>query len=179
MPRPSLSLLAVIAVFILVAAAVLSGCSSPAQPRVSASPGLAAPVEPAPADLSDPARAVASYLAWTAYAYRLAASDVATHTMSPEESVRVDSYVQLNRERGRRIDQRLLNFAARPASIDGTRAVIGATEEWEYRYLSPDGLRAISTTHAASYDTTYTLIMIRPDTWVVDSVEAEPLTTVE
>lgn len=104
---------------------------------------------------------------------------MASHTMSPEEGVRVDSYVQLNIERGRRIAQRLVRFDARPAKVDGVRALVGAREVWDYRYLALDGLRSISETKTATYETTYTVIRSEPGSWIVDTVQAEPVGTVE
>jgi len=172
--RMSPRLLAVLVVGALACIALLAGCSDAPQPVVRDS--VAAPVKPPPADLTVPASAVRSYLDWTAYAYRIAVSDAASHTMTPEESVRVDSYLQLNlQEKGRRIDQHLVRFAAREPSVEGTRAVVGATEKWEYRYLSADGERALTPTYTASYETTYTLIRADENTWLVDSVEAEAL----
>jgi len=179
MVRSSLRHMCLLAAIVLVMGAALAGCAKSATPHAQPLQPVAPPVEPAPADLSDPTRAVASYLAWVSYAYRTGVSDVATPTMSPEEGVRVDSYVQLDTERGRRIDQRLVSFDPRPASVDATRAVIGAHEVWEYRYLSPDGIRATSATNTASYDTTYTVVEIRPGAWVVDKVEAKALGTVK
>jgi len=179
MVRSSLRHLCLLLAIALVAGAGVTGCAKSVTPQAQRVQTVAPAVEPAPVDLSDPAKAVASYLAWVSYAYQTGVSDVATPTMSPEEGVRVDSYVQLNTERGRRIEQRLVSFDARPASVDATRAIIGAREVWEYRYLSPDGIRATSATNAASYDTTYTVVEIRPGVWVVDTVEAKALGTVQ
>ncbi len=172
--RPySLSVLALVCVAALVCIAVASGCSAPA-PDTSGQT-IASSTEPDAADLSTPASAVRSYLDWISYAYRIGVSDVASHTMTPEESVRVDSYVQYNlQERSRRIDQRLIRFDARPASVEGTRAVLGAREEWEYRYLSADGQTVLTDNYGASYDTTYTVVRTPDGVWVVDSVEAAP-----
>lgn len=160
-----------LAVAALLATAV-TGCASTAP---SEQVGLPLPAEPEPAVLSGPQDAVGSYLDWISYAYRVGESDVASHTMSAEESVRVDSYVQLNKEQGRIIDQRLVSFEPATDSVEATRATIGARERWEYRYLSPDGRRAISRVYRVSYDTTYTVVEREPGVWVVDSVEAKAL----
>ncbi len=86
-----------------------------------------------------PESAVSSYLDWTSYAYLIGNSDVASHTMSPEEEVRVNSYVQLNAEQQRRISQVLVSFKPRKPSVEGTRATLGADEVWDYRYISANG----------------------------------------
>ena len=167
-----------LSMLVLLAVAMgIAGCDSrqPSSVSDSVQPGNA----PVPADLTRPESAVASYLDWTAYAYRLGESDVATRTMSPQEEVRVNAYVQLNHEQGRRIAQVLTTFRPRVASIVGTRAAVGVYEVWKYRYLSADGMRAISSTYTAAYETTYTVIQLQPNTWVVDSVEVRPLGDVE
>ena len=151
----------------------VAGCAKPQPPSVSI--GTAQLTRPAPADLESPKSAVVSYLDWTSYAYLVGNSDVASTTMSAKEEVRVDSYVQLNKEQQRRISQVLVTFKPRAANIEGTRATLGADESWEYRYLSADGSRAISETYTASYETTYNVVLIRPKTWIVDSVEARAL----
>ena len=94
---------------------------------------------------------------------------------SPAEEVRVNSYVQLNQERGRLIGQKLVAFTPGVTSIDGTRAVLPAREDWEYRYLSLDGAKALTPTYTASYDATYTLVRVSPKRWLVDAVKAKPL----
>jgi len=122
---------------------------------------------------------VRSYLDWISHAYRIAVSDVASLTMTPEEGVRVDSYVQYNlQERNRRIDQQVVKFKLREASEKGSRATVSATETWEYRYLSASGQRSMSPTYTTSYETTYTLVRTR-DGWVVGSVRAQPLDEVK
>ena len=93
---------------------------------------------------------------------------------SPAEEVRVNSYLQLNKERGQLIEQKLVLFTPGVADIDGTRAVLPTREEWEYRYLSLDGSKALTPAYKASYDATYTLILASPKRWLVDAVEAKP-----
>lgn len=167
----------VLSVVLLAVALGASGCSRFQSPGLPAA--LSQSAAPAPADLSSPHAAVVSYLDWTSYAYAVGNSDVATATMSPREEVRVNSYVELNRERHRRIAQVLTSFRPRAASVDASRATVGADEVWEYRYVSTDGAKAISETYTASYETTYHVVLVGPATWVVDSVEARSLGKVE
>ena len=126
-------------------------------------------------DLRSPTSAVRSYLAWTSFAYRIGYSDIATKTMGPEEEVRVDSYLQLNRQQNKRLDQTLKSIDARAVSQEGTRAIVAAHEAWVYHYTSDtDPPKSLTPEYTASYDTTYTLGKVGP-TWVVKSVDAKPL----
>jgi hypothetical protein len=171
MNRARLVATALLVVFLPAAGVV--GCAQPTSPVAStAASSLPAP---APANLATPDAAVASYLDWTSYAYLIGNSDVASHTMSPEEEVRVNSYTQLNKEQQRRIAQTLASFKPRRASVEGTRATLGASETWRYRYLSADGARAISETYTASYEATYNLVLVKPKRWIVDSVDVRSL----
>jgi hypothetical protein len=102
-------------------------------------------------------------------------SDAATQTMSADEEVRVNSYVQLNREAGKLINQRLVSLEFGSESTEGTRVLVPTRESWEYRYLSVSTLQSLTPTYTASYETTYTLISPRPGVWVVDSVAAKAL----
>jgi hypothetical protein len=137
--------------------------------------GMARPAAPR---FSTPLKAVESYLSWVSFAYESADSDVASMTFSPREEVRVNSYVQLNKERARRIRQRLVRFEASPLRGD-PRAVVRARETWEYRYLDLTTSRALSPTYTASYVVTYTLTPRTRGGWIVDSVEATPLGSVK
>jgi hypothetical protein len=136
------------------------------------------PAAPAPADLSTPESAAMSYLEWTSYAYRTADSDVASHTMTPSESVRVDAYIEFNRQQDRAIEQELTRFAAPPTSLEETRAVVVASEDWRYRYITLSSGFYDGPAREVSYDATYTLVL-DGDTWLVDLVEATPLTPLE
>ena len=140
-----------------------------ASPKVT---GVAAPAAP---DFTTPLAAVKSYLAWTSYAYRIGNSDVATMAFSPTEEVRVNSYVQLNKQKSRLIEQKLVVFVPGRVSVEGTRAVLPAKEDWEYRYLSLDGTKPLTPAYKASYDTTYTLVLAGPKRWLVDTVDAKAL----
>lgn len=133
--------------------------------------GIVVPPEPV---FETPTQAVMSYLSWVTFAYQMANSDVATATFSPEEEVRINSYVQLNREKDQRIRQALVKFVPGKPSKDGTRTLVPASETWEYQYLQLTTVKSISPTYTASYDTTYTLIEREQGGWIVDSVEATP-----
>lgn len=105
----------------------------------------------------------------------MADSDVATQTMTPEEEVRVNSYVQLNKERQRVVDQRLESMGVGKPIVEEARVLVPAHETWEYRYLSIDGKRVLTPTYTARYETTYTVTAVKPGTWLVESVDATPL----
>jgi hypothetical protein len=136
----------------------------------------ARPDTPAAPDLATPDAAVRSYLEWTSFSYRMANSELATLTCTPEWGVHIDSYIQLNRQEEQRgIDQLLTKFEKRSESAEGTRAVLVAYEEWDYRYFSLADERYISPAYKASYDTTYTLVS-DGGRWLVDDVAATPLT---
>ncbi len=153
--------------------AALSACSP--QPAVS---GLPDPVAPAPPDLSTPEAAVATYLDWVSFSYRMANSDIATPTMTADEWVRVDAYIEYNRQQGRGIEQELMRFETRDRSVEETRATIAASEQWRYRYFSLDSLAYTSEPLEASYETTYTLVREAAG-WLVTRVEASPMGAVE
>jgi hypothetical protein len=158
----------------LLAAGVLSalfGCTSAPAPDKR----VLGVVTPAPWDRSTPEAAVRSYLDWTTYAYRMVNSDLATQTMSPEEEVRVNSYVQLNKEAGKLINQRLVLLEIGKPSKESTRSLVPTRESWEYSYLSIGALKSLTPTYTASYEVTYTVISPQKGIWVVDSVAAKPL----
>lgn len=136
-----------------------------------ASEQVADAVQPAPRDLSTPESAVRSYLDWVSFAYRMANSEIPTATMTPEESVRIDSYIELNRQQGQGIDQVLESFnATTTTTVDGLALVV-ARESWRYRYFSLDTLKYAGDSLTASYETTYALVQ-SPAGWLVDHVEA-------
>lgn len=168
------SLPRVLSALMLIAGLILSGCS-PKPATGSAVP--APPQRPRPVDRSTPQAALRSYLEWTTFAYRMIDSDLASSTASPDEGVRVDSYVELLKERGRSIDQHLASFDIVRQSIEGTHALIATRESWEYRYFSLDGKTYLSPAYSTSYDTTYTLEQ-QGGGWVVSNVEAQALNAV-
>jgi hypothetical protein len=149
------------------------GCSSPS---TASSGGPAAPTLPPGPDLTTPDSAVRSFLDWTSLAYRMANSELASATCTPEWGVHVDSYIQLNRESGAKsLEQVLTKFVKRSESVEGTQATVAAYEEWDYRYFSLDGQKWITPPYKASYDTTYTLVL-DGERWLVDDVSANALT---
>lgn len=133
------------------------------------------PLAPAPPELSAPQSAVRSYLAWTSLAYRLADSGVSTATHTPREGVRVDSYIELNRQKGQGIEQTLTAFGSRVIESREQTALVATDEEWAYRYFSLATLEYLSEPLAASYEATYTVVRQPDGRWLVDSIDARPL----
>lgn len=133
------------------------------------------PVEPPPPMLRDPKKAVFSYLLWISYAYRVLDSDVATHAFSEWEEVRVNSYVELNRQNSRAIDQRLVEFESELVESKGDTATVSAREVWTYRYISTADGTYDSPAHSVTYETTYTVVNVDGKGWLVDKVEVNPL----
>lgn len=132
-----------------------------------------APVLPPPPKLDDPKTAVYSYLLWISYAYRVLDSDVATHAFSEYEEVRVNSYVELNRQNSRAIDQRLVDFKITGSEeISKTAWRVTAVEDWRYRYIDIGTVTYSSPAYSVTYDTTYTVVQEKGKGWVVDRVEA-------
>lgn len=164
----------------VLAALLLAGCVRTSQPALKSTAEwpVAPATRPTTPQLSSPQATVRSYLAWTSFAYRSGVSEDASPTMSADEGVRIDSYIELNKERGRTIDQQLLVIRFGPTSTDGSRTIVPAHEQWRYRYLNPDGSQALSPVYAISYDTTYTLVS-RGGHLVVDRVDAKPLGAVK
>ncbi|MRS12128.1 MAG: hypothetical protein EG823_03535 [Actinobacteria bacterium] len=128
-------------------------------------------VAPAQWDLSTPESAVRSYLDWVSFSYRMANSDIPSATMTPEEGVRVDSYIQLNRMEGKGIEQFLESFEVVSVTEEASSAVLVSREAWRYRYFSLESLKYLTDGLTASYDATYTLVA-EPQGWLVDKVEA-------
>lgn len=148
-----------------------------AGPRIDVHVSAAAVAsKPVPWVLTNPRAAVASYLAWTTYAFRIATSSVATPTMGGKEGVRVDSYIQYNLEKARLIDQKLLSIAFGTPSIVGTHTLVPTKEQWTYSYLSVTTVdKTLAGPYSASYDATYTVVKAKNGNWVVDSVKATAL----
>lgn len=161
--RPGISVLLVIA---LLAVAFVAGCAKPAETGK-----IAPPIVPTSLDLSSPERSVRTYLAFTNLSYRMVNSELATPAMTPAEGVRVDSYIELNREKGQGIEQTVKSLKSATVSMEGTGAVVSTQERWEYRYFSLATQLYTTPAYAASYDTTYTLVLV-PRGWLVDKVQA-------
>jgi hypothetical protein len=162
------------AVACITLALILAGCSS--TPKAGEHPGD--PVTPPAPILSSPEDAARSYLDWISFAYLIGRSDVATPTMTPNEEVRVDSYVEFNRQESRRIEQKLAEFEVRSKSSHDTTATLAATERWAYRYIDGTTGGYAGPEQEATYETTYTLVR-QGDSWLVDAVEATPLGQIE
>jgi hypothetical protein len=136
--------------------------------------------KPKPVDLKTPESAVRSYLDSTSYAFRIGISDVATPTMTGSEEVRVDSYIQINLQRERVIDQKLMSITFGKPSAGTTSTLVPAKEKWTYSYLSiAAGNELLSGPFTVRYDTTYTVVKDSNGVWLVDSVKATPLDTVK
>jgi hypothetical protein len=187
---------------IFVVLAVSAGCSSSAQKAapsgassettdVTSSHMAGPPVDvhiaqsvidaaPKAWDLSTPVSAVKSYLAWVSYADRIGQSVVATPTMSANEEVRVDSYIQLYLEKSRLIDQHLASISFGALSTGATNTVVPTKENWTYSYLSvAEGNAVLGGPYTASYDVTYTVVKRPNGSWVVDMVKAKARGTVK
>ena len=135
--------------------------------------------KPEPWVLSTPESAVRSYLDWTSYAYRIGQSEVATATMTDQESIRVDSYTQYNIQKLKLIDQTLKSIKFGEPSIEGSTAIIPADEKWTYRYVSiKEAGKTLSGPHSATYKVTYHLVKT-DEGWVVDKVDAKAQGTVK
>jgi len=145
--------------------------AGPAQDVIVSRAALEA--KPAPWVLTTPESAVRSYLDWISYGYRIGDSDVTTPTMSAGQEVHIDSYIQLNLESGRLIDQTLTSITFSTPSIEGTHTLVPAKEKWTYRYVSIKEVgKTLAGPYSASYNSTYTLVKSGKN-WVVDSVAAQ------
>lgn len=163
----------VAAVVMLLAMMLASGCSGrAAQPVLTP---IAPPAQPDPADLSTPEAAVKSYTDWVSYAYRVLDSDVATHTFTPYEEVRVNSYVQYNIQEGKGLEQSLNKSSYRRTSSSESTVTLVGSEYWLYRYFASDGSKYLTGPTEASYDVTYTVVRQDKARWLVDRVRVTRL----
>lgn len=169
-PTTRTVLLVFAAIAVAAAALALVRCTGDGS---GAAETVAEAVAPSPWDLSTPESAVRSYLDWVTFSYRMANSEIPTATMTPEEGVRVDSYIQLNKQSDRGIAQDLESFKVTGVTQETSAAVLTAQESWSYRYFSLSTLKYLSDPLAASYDSTYTLVA-DPRGWLVDKVEVTP-----
>ncbi len=181
---------------LLLALLLLPGCSSAPKglgagvgnASTTAGKGMAGPAStviisrqalensPKPWVLSTPDKAIRSYLDWTSYAYRIAQSTVATPTMSSGQEVRVDSYVQLNLQKSRVIDQTLDSLVLGNPSTGSTSTLVPAKEKWTYRYVSiKDVGKTVAGPYSATYETIYTVVQNPKGVWVVDSVSVKAI----
>lgn len=163
----------VAAAVMLVSLFMVAGCSTPEPLQL-----VGEPTTPTSLDLSTPEASVRTYLEWTSFSYRMANSEIATPAMTAEEWVGVDSYIEKNRQENKAIEQSLASFEIRSNTTKESAATIAATEDWDYRYFSLDTLAYVSDPLTASYETTYTLVLVGQE-WFVHDVEARPLTPLE
>lgn len=178
MARTHSALLSAMLIFVLLALALLgaSGCSKGSGRTGSAVATDVPPpaVQPPPPMTREPKASVYSYLLWISYAYRIADSDVATAAFDPWEEVRVNSYVQYNKQEGRALDQKLVTFKDKPAITKGATATVSVEEGWSYRYIDMKTGRYKSPEYKATYDSTYTVVRQKDGRWLVHRVEAKP-----
>jgi hypothetical protein len=176
MTRRSFALLVAAGLLALVALPVF-GCAKGSS--TLSTPPAAHATAPAAPDLRTPLSAVRSYLDWWIYSSLVGKSGIATATMTPDEAVRVDSYIEQNRQKGQRISERLVSFKPRPVSVGPTSTLLPADEKWQYAYVSVDGGRSLTETYTLSYESTYTLVGSDASGWRVASVNAKALGTVK
>lgn len=171
--RPSRVAIVIFVLAVLAVAAAVVGCRPAMVQSSGATLDQFPPPRPAPWDLSAPDKAVRSYLDWVTYSYRMANSDVSTPTMEPTETVRVDSYIQLNRESGKGIAQTIVRLDIKKVVVNGKTAEVGTFEEYDYRYYDlAKPATFISPIYRATYDATYTVVQGRDKRWRVDHVVA-------
>lgn len=175
----------VIVAVALVGVATLMGCAGSASDTdgggvsdrtVQGSRDIQSPAAP---DLTSAEGSVRSYLNWLSYSYQLANSEVASATMTPFEWVRVDAYIELNRQQDRGIEQALDVFELVGSVVQEPTATVSAREAWIYRYFSLSSQEYISDSLFTSYDTTYTVVHQADGAWLVDRVDAVPRAEVE
>lgn len=153
----------------LILASVFLGCT----PSVKSADTPDPPLMPPAPTLTDPVAAVYSYTDWISYAYQVSDSDVATHTFTSFEEVRVNSYVQYNLLEGRTIDQRLVDADYVVVESTPQTATVTGTEQWRYRYTSSDRTEYTSEPLEISYEVTYTVVQDETGRWLVDKVRAQ------
>lgn len=179
-----LFLLAFVASLAFVFALSLSGCSNPpgSDSKTGDQIGQEQPPKLPPpdnTDLSTPEAAVRTYLDWISYAYRIVNSQVAFDYMTSWEFVRVDAYIEKNRQENKAIDQQIVKFSINEVSGSESTKTVETSEEWKYRYFRPGGTY-ISEELTATYAVRYTVVRAEDrDAWLVDKVEPVPQGKVE
>ena len=173
-PRRRRASIGLACVFALLAAVALSSCSP--DPTLSPPPGssaeatLGAGGDGEAPDRSTPELAVRAYLDLISKAYRAGDSELAASTMTPDELVRVDAYIEFNRQRNRRIEQQLVDFDKRSESVESTYALLTADERWRYGYIAVDSGQPTGDQNEAAYRTRYELVL-DGGVWKVASVD--------
>ncbi|PKQ29024.1 MAG: hypothetical protein CVT60_07495 [Actinobacteria bacterium HGW-Actinobacteria-10] len=157
----------------LCAALLAAGCSGSPDAPVAGTVGPARP--PTHVDRTTPGSAVRAYLDGITYTYRMANSDAASDTMTPYEFVRVDAYVELNRQEGRALEQTLTAFDVREVTGREPTMTVSTHEEWLYRYFSVENMEYLSEDTTATYEADYTVIRQDDGLWLVNDVEVTPI----
>lgn len=158
----------------LCAVLFLAGCTG--NPYTSKEPGTVGPPrQPMHVDRTTPESAVRAYLDGITYTYRMANSAAATDTMTDYEYVRVDAYVELNRQEGRALEQALSTFEVRDVAGQEPTITVATYEEWNYRYFSIEDLTYLSDETTATYDARYTVLKQADGLWLVDEVVVTPV----
>lgn len=183
--RLAIVVLGIVMALALGMAVVLNGCgprdgaSTPRETtstETSVSPDpLNPPPQPPPISLKSPENAVRSYVEWITLAYYILDSDVATPTLTPEEEVRVNSYVQYNKEKGRAIDQKIVGFEVTDVRTEDDTATVKVKESWEYRYIDFVQRAYSSPVYKVQYDSTYTVLRQPDGRWLVARVRAQAI----
>jgi len=131
------------------------------------------PETPAPPMLTRPETAVYSYMVWISHAYVRQDSVLASQTFDPFEEVRVDAYIQFNKEQGKALRQEPTELAVKSVKTVENTSTVVASESWRYRYINAKTGKYSTPVYTASYDSTYTLVKLDRG-WVVHKVEAKP-----
>lgn len=164
-----LNRLLVVATAAFLALMLLVGCSNTSEsttPERSTYPA-AAPTY----DFSNPQAAVRSYLDSITYAYHTADSEMATPAMTAWEWVRVDAYIEKNRQEGKGIEQKLTDLQFKAQSGEEPTVTVSTTESWSYRYFALADGKYMSEELTAAYVNDYTVVLEK-GAWKVDKVEA-------
>jgi hypothetical protein len=130
-----------------------------------------APVLPPPPSLKTPKSAILSYLLWISFAYRVLDSKYAEPAMSVWQEVRVNSYVELNKQKKRAIDQRLVKLDIYNVVTQGATATVEAHEVWRYRYIDATSGLYAGPPRDAEYSIRYTVVDTPKKGWLVDGVK--------
>ncbi|MBU4555737.1 MAG: hypothetical protein KJ747_02560 [Actinobacteria bacterium] len=158
---------------VIFALMLVTGCSSADNVKDSSPTAVGAIQAPAEYDLSTPESAVRSYLAAISFAYRTGNSEAASATMTAWEGVRVDSYIELNRQQSRGIEQTLTAFEVLESSGEEPTMTVTADEAWAYRYFALADGSYQSEELTAAYRSQYTVVN-SGGIWLVDKVQVTP-----
>lgn len=155
----------------VLAVMLLAGCSS--NTSVETAERSVFPKTAPAYDFSNPKAAVQSYLDSITYAYHAADSSLATPAMTAWEWVRVDAYIEKNRQEDKGIEQQLENIAFTAQAGQEPTVTVSTTEDWVYRYFALADGAYMSDELTASYVNDYTVVL-QNGQWKVDKVKARP-----